>query len=581
LRNYHLFKPRLASIFLLLAAFSIPFAFANGVIFVWLALFAFTLTKADFRDFQFFSKQNIPQISILFLYLLGVFSLLYVENTSEAVKQLTGQRLFMLLLSLAAIVRLCSFVFSDILKTYVLGCFVFLLYLLAFVAWQFFVGMPVELLVFPHYISGLINDEILPRSYISLNLTLCIIAVIYLHQNKQIERKFYPFYIVLLALIACVLLFLNSRAAFISVVVLLLFYTVYFARKSSKMLLVFSLVLSFCFALFFIIPNRLTDSLVTVESRGVAQLNEPRLIVWEDALTVVQNQSLWGNGTNAARDLLRQQFEKKNFQEGINEGFNAHSQYLEYLIEYGPAGLLLLLAVLVYIPKVCRKEQRLFYIPFAMVFAVNFFFESMLVRHAGVVTFVFFVMLLKVKEDITMKNKKWINARKHPASYYLLSILLVLSILLLLIVGYFYYNTKQKNVYFHINPKIENKGVVQLNKDSRIEYWEGNAYAYSPFLYAKLTAEQRLTINSEVFVSEDFNGTWAMISIETPNHLNDMQIHYDMNRKGTWQPLEVMQEKFNGEVKALFHISQYNASNLSNLQGKVLFRNTTYSISTP
>jgi len=558
---------------MLLTAFCIPFIFANGLIYIWLALFAFTLTKADFADFKLFSKQNIPQIFILLLYILGVVSLLYTENTSAVVTQLTGQRLLMFLLPLAAIVGLRRYSFFDILKAYILGCLLFLLYLFSFLAWQFFTGMSVELLTDPHYISTLISDEIMHRSYISLNLIISGIAIVYLLQSKQIARKNYPLYAAFLVLLVLVLLYLSSRAALLSLALLLFFYFVYFVRKSAKMLFFFALIFSICFALFFMIPNRLLETVVATSQEQTAnQPEEPRIEIWKNAWEVIQNQPFFGQGTGASREVLLQQFEKNNFQYGMTSKLNAHNQYIEYLLEYGWTGLSLFLVALFSIPVVCSRNKRLFYTPFVLVVAVNLFFETMLARTSGVVTFTFFVMLLGMKnEELRMKNGLTRASILHSS-------FLVLHLILLLFIGYSYYNIKRKDVYFNINSRIERNGVVQLDNRVKSATWERNTYGYSPFLYAKLTDNQRLTVSSEVYVSVDFNGEWAMIALETPNHSADMNSFYDMSQKGMWQRLELTGENLNGEIKAYFYISQYNQPNFDNLQGKVLFRNTTYSI---
>ena len=565
-------KSRLTTSFFLITAFFVPFVFANGLIYAWLVLFAFTLKKTDFSDFRLFSKQNIPQIAILLLYLLGVTSLLWADNTAAAVKQLTGQRLLMLLLPLAAIVGLQNYSFTDILKAYVLGSFCFLLCIFSFLAWQIIGEMPTEFFTSLHYISGLINDEIMHRSYIGLNFTIAIISIIYLFQNGQMERRNYPIYAVFFVIFLFVLLYLSSRAALISVILLMLFYCGYFLRKSRKLLFAFSLVFSLFFALFFIVPNRLADSLITVQEQGVESLEEPRIEIWKNAWEVILNQPFFGYGTAFSREALLLQFEKNNFQYGMTSKLNAHNQYLEYLIEYGWTGLFLFLIAILSIPIVCSKNKRLFYIPFVLVVAVNLFFETMLSRNSGVVTFTFFVMLLGVKNEYgkSLISEKW-------KSIYL-KISIVLSVILLLFVGYSYYNLKQQNLYFFINPKIKNEGIVQIDKHLKADTWGNNAYYFSPFLYGKLTENQRLIISTEAYISIDFNGNWAKLAAETHNDLANVYIHYDMSQKGSWQHLELILENMNEEVKVFFYISQYNQTNFDNLQGKVLFRNTTYSI---
>ncbi|MDR1698556.1 MAG: O-antigen ligase family protein [Prevotellaceae bacterium] len=572
--NINHIKPNIAQASILLTSFFIPFSFANGLLYVWLALFVFTLKKEDFSSFKLFAKQSIPQISILLLYLLGVISLFYVENISAAIKQLTGQRLLMLLLPLAAIVGLRGYSFFDILKTYILGCFCFLLYGFLFLSWQFASGIPVDFLTFPHYISEVINKSIMHRSYISLNLTIVIIAIVYLFQNGQIKRKNYPLYAIFLAIILFALLYLSSRTALISIVLLSFFYFGYFLRKSRKLLFAFSLVFSLFFALFFVIPNRLADSLMTVQNEGVEQLNEPRLEIWKAALEVIEKQPFFGNGTASAREVLLPKFERDNFQHGIIDKLNAHNQYLEYLIEYGWTGLLLFLIALFSIPIVCDKKKRLFYIPFILILTVNLFFETMLNRNSGVTTFAFFLLLLGIKDEYS----KSLISEKWKSIY--LKISTILSIFLLFFIGYSYYAVKQKDVYFFINYEVKKNGIVLLDKRLESKSWNNNSFFVSPFLYARLTENQRLTINSEVYVSSDFNGNQASIAAENCDIASVFlsEVYYNLNQKGTWQSLELTLENINDEVKVMFYISQYNQTNFDNLQGKVLFRNTTYSI---
>jgi hypothetical protein len=139
----------------------------------------------------------------------------------------------------------------------------------------------------------------------------------------------------------------------------------------------------------------------------VDQLADIRLVLWENAISVWKEHLLFGFGIGDSKNRLIENYSKKKINEALENNYNTHNQFLETATQTGLVGLTVLLLVFA-IPlyQSIKKKQELLFL-FLMICFINFLFESMLERLAGVVFFAFwygFLWFVYYKDEEVEKN---------------------------------------------------------------------------------------------------------------------------------------------------------------------------------
>ena len=121
--------------------------------------------------------------------------------------------------------------------------------------------------------------------------------------------------------------------------------------------------------------------------RNMQEGNEDvRVTIAGAAMQSVSGHLLLGNGVGDYRAELVRQYANAEFEEGTQEGFNAHNQYVETLLATGLVGLAVLLVWLLWPLVVAlrrRHSARLYILMAGAVVMLSLLFESMLERQMG------------------------------------------------------------------------------------------------------------------------------------------------------------------------------------------------------
>ena len=122
-----------------------------------------------------------------------------------------------------------------------------------------------------------------------------------------------------------------------------------------------------------------------------------RMAIWRSAFEVIKNHYFVGVGLGNEEEYLVMEYRKINISFLVDNSFNAHSQFLSYLISIGLVGMLLL--ALWWIPclrDAIRGRSLLYFELFAIILLVGLT-ESLFTRVMGVAIFSFFNALLVLK----------------------------------------------------------------------------------------------------------------------------------------------------------------------------------------
>lgn len=119
-----------------------------------------------------------------------------------------------------------------------------------------------------------------------------------------------------------------------------------------------------------------------------------RVAIWNASLQIIREHWLTGVGTGDVKKALILQYEATGNTSGLESGLNVHNQFLQMGIALGAIGVLaLVFSALIPFWLAIKRKAWLFAF-FLMVVGLNWLFESMLERQAGVMFYAFFNALL-------------------------------------------------------------------------------------------------------------------------------------------------------------------------------------------
>ena len=216
------------------------------------------------------------------------------------------------------------------------------------------------------------------------------------------------------------LIFLNSRIIFISSLIYILLY-VYVKLKSKKQKIIalstiFVLVVSTIYLLketYFVkkwergIIWDLTENIGNSNTTKKL-VSDSRMARWQVAVNKILKKPIFGYGTGTEIEILREGYFENGLVFAFEEKYNAHNQYLSYLIELGIIGLLVFIFILMYNSYIAIKANnynKLLLIMFIICISTT---ENLLVRNMGIT---FFAMFFNINK-IAIINEKKLNIIK-------------------------------------------------------------------------------------------------------------------------------------------------------------------------
>lgn len=119
-----------------------------------------------------------------------------------------------------------------------------------------------------------------------------------------------------------------------------------------------------------------------------------RFALAECSWYAVRNHLAFGVGAGNQEQALNAVYKEVGYKPGYHANQNPHNQFLSVLVSTGMVGLVIFVFSVAYQLSVSWKEKRILLIVFLALLLVNFFFESILERHKGVVLYAAITNLL-------------------------------------------------------------------------------------------------------------------------------------------------------------------------------------------
>jgi O-antigen ligase len=403
---------KLRFMLILLLVFSFPFnIFYSSIIMIILSVTTvIDLNKAKIR--------TIPKQVWLFqlIYALGVAGYFYSFNRSGAGFLLERQLnilLFPLILPLAITIDRKKI--QLILAALTISCIVTINYLFLNMFYSIHGNIKLSFIFSGAFFNHKFSRPIgIHAGYLSLYVSLSIFYLIQLY-NKDSSVSKWVLTIGLVILFAG-LFFLASRNAIIATFFVLIFISPLYNSKNKFRYVVISLA---CFTIcFFAVKNvpylreRFSVELMTdikplqdgsFYNYGSA---EPRIERWKGALELIKRSPVLGYGTGDEIPMLKTQYIKRNLFISYLEDFNAHNQYLSYLIKNGFLGFGVFLFAFYYYCRLAVLKKDFMYLSFLLLLLIGFYTENILDANKGIIFFAFFNTIFGYNALNALKRKE-------------------------------------------------------------------------------------------------------------------------------------------------------------------------------
>jgi O-antigen ligase len=238
----------------------------------------------------------------------------------------------------------------------------------------------------------------LHATYLSMYIALSVAVFLYcfLLADKRAARLFFAGCILILD---AGLLQLTSRAVVIALLLTVAGGFAFFLLKGKKKWVVAGIisVLSVAAATVVLQNSAFKQRYITELKNDLANqpvtdaMLEPRIVRWQLALALIGKAPLLGYGNGAEKKILKQEYFTHRFYISFLRGFNAHSQYLSFLLRTGIAGLAVFLTLLWFAFRTAFIKKDFLFFAFLVITATVAVSENILDVNKGIFFYGFFL----------------------------------------------------------------------------------------------------------------------------------------------------------------------------------------------
>lgn len=342
-----------------------------------------------------------PVLALTAVYFIGIVTILYSPDKKEGLA-ITGRQTAILLVPVLFVLNELdlSKYSGALLKIFAITCVAVILYLYvdAIRTIRYF-GLPVSKLFSNFFINHNFSAPIaLHATYLSMytGLSICTLVFYLMRQQYMWGRIVY---IVGIGTLSAGLIQLSSRAAMIAMLIIINIVLPFFIEKKKQRHSFISIaaILSLMGIIFITTIDSfkaryiggLKNDLIQVSDNY--ELMEPRIARWELIIPLLKKAPLFGHGNGAEKPLLKQTyFEHKFYISYLNE-FNAHNEYLSFLIRAGVVGLLLYCYSLFFGFALAIRKKDFLFLAFMILITIVSISENILDVNKGIFFYSFFL----------------------------------------------------------------------------------------------------------------------------------------------------------------------------------------------
>jgi O-antigen ligase len=254
-----------------------------------------------------------------------------------------------------------------------------------------------------------IADAVMHPGYYSNYFVLGILFCTF-EWLKNTNRSFKSIYVLLIILFGLILTLLASKTALIFIFI----FAIYIFWRSSNFIKNYLLRISFfvgvclLFGILFSILPPIKNRIIETYQQSNVEIKQPdfsnstisRRAAWNLEWQLIKENPMVGYGTGSANSLLLEKFKEKKYASLIKNNMHTHNQFLHTWIDLGLAGIIILIGCLVGCMIQFWKQKEEIGVWFSGLVFINILTDDMLEIQAGIVFFIFFLLIL------TYQNKK-------------------------------------------------------------------------------------------------------------------------------------------------------------------------------
>ncbi len=360
-------------------------------------------------DTELLKKNAILIASMILVYVMTLVSLTYTSNHKEGMFVLEKQMTLLIvpiIFGFSLKVTITDFklvIYSFILSVFIACCYLLYLFLTRYMIvkdilpFQFFLNTQLH-----HQFSSALN---LHATYFSIYVCFSIACSSYLLFKARSAYKIVAALFLIVFMISLVLL--SSRIILIALFIITVCVLPFFLRK--KALIIYGILfLSGCAVLFYAVSNisafkdrfktdtlrelnlkRGKDKLFTFEN--ITTTNDAtRAERWKCAVELIQEKPVLGYGTGDEKKRLEEKYVKYKLTNSSVNNFDAHNQYLAFMIKSGIFGLLAFLILLGQSFFIAIKTRNYYLLCFIIIISMTALTENVLESNKGILFFAFF-----------------------------------------------------------------------------------------------------------------------------------------------------------------------------------------------
>ncbi len=380
--------------------FVLPFSSWLASIILAVLLVACLIYKISEKELFRFS--SFTMFWLMAFYILHVTGLIYTSDFSYASLDLQIKLSFLLMPFLLDTITVSSDDYRRISRSFIAGCTLLSLVLLTNAFIEYYIWRDKSSFFYIDFCS--LQHVAYFTLYINCTLFFLADEFFRLPGYRIRNRKFLIIWMIFLTFIITLL---ASRTALFAVMLSFSLYIYWLFRESrnrSKSAAYSGIAMLMMVLIFFLVSgnnNRFEKPSGTLSSNteSVIQNNSGsvqhnvRYEVWKNTLAVYGKHPLIGVGTGDLKNELNQQYRIAGFTEGLEFNLSPHNQFLHTLLLLGIPGLtvLLLIFILTFRHAILHKNKIMLALLIAVV--INCLTEGILEKQAGVLFFVFFLIL--------------------------------------------------------------------------------------------------------------------------------------------------------------------------------------------
>lgn len=381
---------------------------------LWGILFIIDFKNKISRIKESPAKTRVLLFLFLIMFFWSVIGLLYSENISEGIRNIT-LRLPLLLFPLVLISpeELIQEKIYKLLRLFTISTFLYVIVCFGVATYRSFSIIDGNWQYNPHpmqypwlsYFYGTYFAIFQHPSYLSMYVLLSFFIAL-----EYVFNPLLPIFKKFLWIIGCSILLLSlyllsSRAALIAAAVSIPVYFMVKLTQGHKKQIWWAISILIIGGLFFILFSNPRLQLIlesdTKEELISKTLKESRFGIWKAGLHIIQQSPVFGVGTGDIQNKLNEEYQITGDKDLLQvKALNAHNQFIEIAAENGIIALLIFISILFLMTEIAISSKNTLYLMFIIIVLISFMFETMLNRLAGLSFFgIFSFLLLHLKQN--------------------------------------------------------------------------------------------------------------------------------------------------------------------------------------